>query len=223
MRSGTTLMEQILSRHPLVGAAGEQRFWIDNAVHAFDRETRELNDERLLILAREYLALLQDIAPGVAHVTDKMPANSDVLGLIHLAFPNARIIHMVRNPADTCFSIYATPNAARIGYAHNKENIAFAFEQHLKLMEHWREALPPDRFIDVVYEDLVRDQEHVTRKVVQFCGLEWNDLCLTPERNEAAATTPSSWQVRQPVYNTSVGRWRNFEPWIPEFRALSGR
>ncbi len=220
MRSGTTLMEQILSRHPSVGAAGEQRFWTDNAQLAVDPQTRALRKDQLLMLANEYIAVLQDIAPGVPHVTDKMPANTIALGLIHLAFPNARIIHMNRNAADTCLSIYLTPNSALIDYAHNKENIAFAYRQHRTLMEHWRKVLPGDRLMDVAYEELVDDQERISRKVVEFCGLDWSDLCLSPENNERTVTTPSHWQVRQPVYKSSVERWRNFEPWIPEFRAL---
>jgi len=217
MRSGTTLMEQILSRHPQITAGGEQHFWADNARLAVDPASFALNEERLLQLAKEYLAMLQDISPRAAHVTDKMPANASFLGFIHLAFPNARIIHMIRNPVDTCLSIYLTPNEASIDYAHNKENIAFAFEQHLNLMAHWREVLPADRLMDVAYEDLVQDQERVTRAVLDFCGLEWSDRCLSPENNERTVTTPSNWQVRQPVYKTSVERWRNYEPWIPEF------
>jgi len=222
MRSGTTLMEQILSRHPLVGAAGEQRFWADNARLALHPQTNTLNEEQLVQLAGEYLALLADAAPGATHVTDKMPANAAFLGFIHLAFPNARIIRMVRNPVDTCLSIYLTPNEASIDYAHNKQNIAFAFEQHMKLMEHWQSVLPTDRLMTVTYEELVTDQERITREVLEFCGLEWSDLCLSPESNERTVTTPSRWQVRQPVYTTSVERWRHFEPWIPEFVSVKG-
>ena len=221
IRSGTTLMEQILSRHPRVAAAGEQSFWTKFGPSAFDPATGSLNPDRIAGLASEYLALLDSVAPEGERITDKMPANALMLGFIHVAFPNARIIHMVRNPADVCLSIYTTPNEGRFEFAHNRANIAFACRTHLRLMRHWRETLPSETLTDVVYEELIQDQEGVTRRTLDFLGLEWSDLCLSPEQNERAVATPSVWQVRQPVYKTSVQRWKHFEPWIPEFAELA--
>lgn len=220
MRSGTTLMEQILSSHPEVEAGGELTFWMEKGSYEFDPQTGTLGPRQIAEIGAEYLDLLDKLAPGAKHVTDKMPANDLVLGFIHAAFPNAPILAMKRNPADNCFSIYSTPNRALFEFGHERSNIAFAYKAHRDLMRHWRSVLPPDRLMEVSYEELIEDQERMTRQVIEFCGLPWSDLCLTPERNERNVATPSVRQVRQPVYKTSMERFRNFEPWIPEFTAL---
>jgi hypothetical protein len=149
-----------------------------------------------------------------------MPDNYSALGLIHAALPNARVVHVSRHPVDTCLSIYATPNRNRIGWLHDRENIVFAYEQYLRLMRHWRNALPEGTMLDIRYEDVVNDRERMTRALLDFCGLDWNEACLRPEDNDRSVVTPSAWQVRQPVYNSSVGRWRKFEPWLGPFARL---
>ncbi|MHB8636787.1 MAG: tetratricopeptide repeat-containing sulfotransferase family protein [Fimbriimonadaceae bacterium] len=220
MRSGTTLAEQILSSHPSVGAAGEDRFWPMNWRRALAGPSGPINAHSLRPLATEYVRRLRTVVPSKGRVTDKMPANYEFLGTVHAALPNARIIHMRRNPADTCFSIYATPNRVAVDFAYDRGNIAFAYEQYQRLMKHWRSVLPPERFLEIVYEELVSDREAVTRKLVEFCGLEWDDACLRPEQNERSVVTPSLWQVRQPIYTSSIGRWEKFRPWLPEFERL---
>jgi tetratricopeptide (TPR) repeat protein len=223
MRSGTTLAEQILSSHPQVGGAGEQLFWPDRAGAGhklFDSTLSKLDRRRLNALSREYLNLLGSISPGTAKVVDKMNTNYLLLGLLHVAFPNARIVHMIRHPVDTCLSIWATPVAQGINLCASKNNVVFAYEQYLRVMEHWRTVLPKDRLLDVQYENLVSDQETVTRHMIDFCGLEWSNACLQPERNRRSVKTPSVWQVRQPVYKTSMERWRKYEPWLGDFARL---
>jgi tetratricopeptide (TPR) repeat protein len=221
MRSGTTLAEQILSSHPIVGAAGEQRFWSDHRNDAFEREGVSLDGRLLRRLADEYLSILKGIAPDKARVVDKMPVNYEMTGLIHLAFPNAKIIHTVRNPVDTCISIYSTANRSRIEWTHDKGDIAFVYEQYLRLMDHWRRVLPAGVMMDVRYEDVVSDRENMTRAMVDFCGLEWDEACLRPEQNERSVITPSVWQVRQPVYKSSMNRWKKYEPWLGELARLN--
>jgi len=220
MRSGTTLAEQILSSHPQIGAAGEQRFWPSSKPTMFGPEGRAFSVERLPEFGTRYLSALRAVAPDTSHVTDKMPANYELLGPIHLALPNARIIHMRRHPVDTCVSIYATPNRVPIAYAYDRENIVFAYEEYLRLMEHWRSVLPSDRFIEVNYEDVVADRETQTRRILNLIGLEWDDAVMHHESNERNVNTPSLWQVRQPIYTTSVERWRRYEPWLGAFRKL---
>jgi hypothetical protein len=149
-----------------------------------------------------------------------MPGNYLHLGMIHLIFPHARFIHCRRNPVDNCLSIYVTPNREAPDFAHNRENIVAAYEQYLRLMGHWRAVLPADRLLDIDYEELVSDPEPVARQMIDFCGLEWDDACLQPEANARVVQTPSQWQVRQPVYKSSVERWRRYEPWIAEFLRL---
>ena len=215
MRSGTTLLEQILSSHPDVGAAGEQRFWLLNRDGAHGPNSLALDGLRL-----DYLGLLHGIAPGKRFVVDKMPTNTMQVGLLHLAFPSAPLIHVRRNPLDTCLSIYATHNRVPIPWANRKEDIALNYERYLDLMSHWRRVLPERRMFEVQYEELVCDPEPVIRELLAYCGLPWSDDCLHHERNERAVVTPSLWQVRQPIYRTSMARWKRFEPWLGGLASL---
>ena len=220
MRSGTTLAEQILSSHPQIGAAGEQRFWPLSYHTLYGRDGKTFSPSALPELGKKYVELLKAIAPGAPCVTDKNPANYENLGAIHVALPNARIIHMQRNPLDTCISIYATPNRIPVDFAYDKDNIAFAYEQYLRLMDHWRAVLPKDRFIEVKYEDVVADRELQARRILELIGLDWDDALLSHESNQRNVITPSLWQVRQPIYTTSIERWRRYEPWLGGFRRL---
>lgn len=205
IRSGTSLVEQILSSHPEVGGAGEQTFWHEN-------EGREDHEA----VAQEYLRLLTKLMPGKARVTDKLPHNYSLLGAIHTALPRARIIHLRRNPVDNCLSVYTTAYQRPPVFAHDKSNIVFAYREYLRIMDHWRNVLPQDRLLEVDYEALVADRQGETRRMIEFLGLEWNEALLHHESNKRSVRTPSLWQVRQPVYATSVERWRRFEPWIGE-------
>lgn len=219
MRSGTTLVEQILSSHPLIGAGGELDFWQQKS-KTLNTFAVPPNRERLSVIADAYHQLLRSIGPDKRRVTDKMPQNFMYLGPIHMIFPKARIIHCRRNPIDTALSIYFTPMKQTPDFAHDRKNIAFMFKQYQRLMQHWREVLPADRFLEVDYEELVADPEPVIRRMIEFVGLEWDEACLRHEMNERAVRTPSVWQARQKVYKTSVERWRNYEPWLGALKEL---
>jgi tetratricopeptide (TPR) repeat protein len=219
-RSGTTLVEQILSSHPEIGGGGELSFWSDRAGALAEAGAGALTPAVAREFAAGYLALLSDIAPSARRVTDKMPQNFMHLGIVHLVFPRARIIHCRRNPIDTCLSIYFTNFSLMKDYAFERRGIIFFYEQYLKLMAHWRRVLPPDRFIDVDYETLVANRRQQTQRMIDFCGLDWDDACLRSESNSRVVTTASMWQARQPIYETSVERWRRYEPWLGEFRRL---
>ena len=123
---------------------------------------------------------------------------------------------------DTCISIYTTINRLGIDWRYRKEDIVLVYKQYLRLMDHWRDTLPASQMLEVRYEDLILDSERVIREMVGFCNLEWEDACLRPELNPNPVATPSAWQVRQPMYRSSIGRWRNYEPWLGEFAALLG-
>jgi len=220
MRSGTTLAEQILSSHPMIGAAGEQRFWPKARHSLLGQGGRDFKAANLPVFGGQYVESLKKIVPGMRHITDKMPANYELLGPIHLALPNAKIIHLRRNPVDTCISIYMTPNRVPIEFAYDRSNIVFAYRQYQRLMDHWRHVLPPDRFIEVNYEDVVADRETQARRMLDLIGLEWDDALMHHESNERNVITPSLWQVRQPIYTSSVERWRRYEPWLGEFSNL---
>ncbi len=219
-RSGTTLVEQIISNHPDVGAGGELAFWSD-AMAGIDRiELAGLDPDLAQRLAGDYLALLEQIAPQAKRVTDKMPENFRFVWLIHAVFPKARIIHCRRHPVDTGLSIYFTLFNQGSDFAYYRDDIVFYYSQYARLMAHWRKVIPPECFLEVDYEDLIADRERVTRKLIDFCDLDWNDTCLRHEDNRRMVKTASLWQARQPIYKSSVGRWRNYEPWLGELGRL---
>jgi tetratricopeptide (TPR) repeat protein len=214
-RSGTTLVEQIISCHPDIFGAGELNFWHDQEQKLKYSSGADFPREAINSIADAYITHLRSFSSTARHVSDKMPHNFLSLGLIHLTFPLARIIHCRRNPADTCLSIYFKKFIAKTHpYSCDLGDLAFYYSQYERLMQHWREVLPPHAFYEVQYEDLVADNETVSRGIIDFCGLEWHEGCLEPHKNERIVRTPSNWQVRQPIYKTSVERWRNYEHFI---------
>jgi len=221
IRSGTTLVEQALSSHPQIGAAGELRFWSEREPEL----SKRLREGRLPAnvveeTAGAYLALLDAIAPGKTHVTDKMPLNFAWLGLIHLIFPEAPIVHCRRNPIDNCLSIYTTLFDSSPPFAHVPANIVAYYRQYERLMEHWQRTFSKGTILDVRYEEMVSDREATLRRILEHCRVPWDDACLSHEKNTRAVRTPSMWQVRQPIYATSVERWRRYEPWLGEFAKM---
>jgi hypothetical protein len=217
-RSGTTLVEQILSSHTNVEAGGELTFWSEQFPALAEVAPIELGPALTRNLATDYLAVLRGISPAAERVTDKTPGNFQLLGPIHLIFPQARIIHCRRNPIDTCLSIYFTYFGTMKDFTGDRSDIVFFYEQYLRLTAHWRRVLRADRFLEIDYEALVADRERLTRHMIGFCGLDWDEACLRSERNRRVIKTASNWQARQPVYTTSVARWRHYEPWLGEFR-----
>jgi tetratricopeptide (TPR) repeat protein len=218
-RSGTTLVEQIVTSHPDIAAGGELTVWTPTDIE-IDASTGKFDPDRVRSAIAKYLAVLQKIAPSAARVTDKLPFNLFRLGAIHSLMPNARIIHCQRDPIDTCLSIYSNPFKSRVSFAARKDDLAFAYRQYLRMMEHWRKVLPAGILLDVQYEQLIADREAETRRLIAFAGLDWNDSCLRPDQNTRSIGTASAWQARQPVYATSVQRWRRYEPWLGELRQL---
>ena len=219
-RSGTTLVEQIVSSHPEIGAAGELTFWNREAAAFRQSTTAGHGSNPLARMASAYEALLQQIAPGARRVTDKAPGNFLWIGLIHMAFPRARFIHCRRHPVDTCLSNYFTNFAASLPFTHDKGDLAFYYRWYERLMLHWHATLPPGVLLDVDYEELVAEPERVTRRMIDFIGLPWSDACLRPQDNRNAVRTASMWQVRQATYRSSTERWRRYEPWLGELRSL---
>ena len=149
-----------------------------------------------------------------------MPYNFWRLGLIRQAFPRATVVHCRRHPVDTCLSIYATDFAVADDFVSDRGVLAAYYRQYQKLMAHWRTVLPADHFIEVDYEGLVADPEAAARRLIAACGLAWDDACLAPHLNRRRIMTASVWQARQPIYDSSVGRWRRYQPWLGELGAL---
>jgi len=222
-RSGTTLVEQIVSSHPEVGAGDELNFWNERGA-AWHGQGRAATEAPFVAkAAADYLRVLRGIAPRAARVTDKMPFNFLWAGLIHLAFPRATIIHCRRSAVDTALSIHQTHFHPGLAFPTGGPELVAYFRGYQRLTGHWRNVLPADRFIEIDYEQLTGSPEPVIRRIIEACGLSWHDACLRPERNPRAVKTPSKWQTRQPIYRNSVERWRRYEPWLGPLRELATR
>ena len=220
-RSGTTLTEQILSSHPEIAAGGEREPWGARFAARGDIWGPTSTPEATRRLADDYLAALRRFGPDAKRVTDKTLGNFMLLGVIHRVFPEATLIHCRRHPIDTALSIFTTNFEMNYDFASDRSDLVFFTRQYQRLMAHWREVLPPDRFVEVEYEALVADLEPQARRLIAACGVEWNDASLEPHRNTREITTASIWQARQPIYRTSVERWRRYEPWLGELRELA--
>jgi len=220
-RSGTSLVEQILAAHPAVHGAGELGFW-EMAAPRFAGANPAQAAPLLRQAGEDYLALLGSYSSDAERITDKMPANFRHLGLIHAAFPRARIIHVQRHPIDTCLSIYFRQFGMVMNYANDLDDLAHYHSLYRRLMAHWQALLPPGTLLEVPYEALVREQETWTRKLLDFAGLSWDARCLDFHEVERSVNTASNWQVRQKMNAGSVERWRRYEAHLGALRKIQG-
>ena len=219
-RSGTTLVEQIIASHPEAAGAGELPFIHAMArqlspdtdkKHVYPANTRQLSSQKLCELADGYLTRLREIDAKKERIVDKMWSNFLYLGLIAVLFPKARIVHTKRNLMDvglSCFCRRFVP--VTFPWAWSLNDIGAYEREYQRLMTHWKKVMP-DRIHDVRYEDLVSDQEVTSKKLIQFCGLEWSERCSRFYESDRSVQTHSRVQVRQPIYRTSVEKWRQFE------------
>jgi tetratricopeptide (TPR) repeat protein len=218
-RSGTTLLEQILASHSKVHGAGEIETFYQvlakstqrNGAAAFPDMVAAISPEALGELGSSYVSLIRAAAPDAKRVVNKLPLNFKYVGLIHLALPNARIIHVRRDAVDTCFSCFSLLFAGDQSFTYDQGELARYYRGYAALMDHWRSVLPPDVMIEVQYEDLVADLAGEAAAIVAHCGLPWEDACLAFHQTNRPVRTASSVQVRTPVYQTSIGRWRPYE------------
>lgn len=215
-RSGTTLVEQILASHPDICGAGELRTvqrMVDSVVATdeqplpFPGMMQTLDVQDFTELGEFYLESVRRLAGGKSRVIDKMPLNFLYLGLIHAMLPNARIIHMRRDPLDTCMSCYCQPFNAAQKFAFDLAELGAFHAAYRDLMQHWRACLPASRLLEIDYEQVVCDLEGSARRLLDFCSLPWNDACLTFNKTERRVRTASMAQVRQPIYRHGMGRW----------------
>jgi tetratricopeptide (TPR) repeat protein len=217
-RSGTTLIEQILACHTQVFAAGEREelsaalpdLTAAPSAAMFPEIVSELSAQALHEFGSRYLERMTPLAPTAQRIVDKMPSNFGLLGLIHLALPGARIIHARRDPVDTCLSCFSILFVGHQPYTYELGELGRYYRTYSRLMEHWRAVLPPDLVLEVRYEDVVADLEGQARRILAHCGLPWEEACLAFHRSQRPVQTASSVQVRQPLYASSVGRWRHY-------------
>lgn len=209
-RSGTTLVEQIIASHPLAMGAGELKrlHALAEEVGDFPASAADLTGARLQALGQGYLDYIAPLAKGRARVADKMPSNFLYCGLARLALPQARIVHCRRDPADTCLSCYTKLFVGEQAFAYDQRELGRYHRAYQALMAHWRAVLPASHFLEVDYEAMVADLEGQTRRLLDFLGLAWDEACLRFFETQRPVRTASVNQVRQPLYSTSVGRWR---------------
>jgi len=234
-RSGTTLVEQILSSHPEVCGAGELAKLTQLTAAATQRHTPrgaqqqrnyplwvpEARADEFTSMAQQFLDYLDEFDAGAARVTDKMPHNFTLVGLIAILFPNARIIHCMRDPVDVCLSCFRQNFAAPHPYSLDLADLGHHYRQYREYMAHWRQVVPSHQLYEVQYEELVQAQEDVSRELIDHIGLEWDDNCLQFHQKERAVKTASLAQVRQPIYTKSMKKWKPYAPYLGElFRAL---
>ncbi len=212
-RSGTTLVEQIISSHPRVTGAGELSF-IKQSGGLLATVSSEINNASLLDFRENYLKKIQHIAKGNSIVTDKMPQNFLFIGLISAAFPEAKIVHVKRNPAAVCWANYKQYFVSKtIGYCYALEDVISYYRLYENLMEFWGKSLSK-RIYNLDYELLVESQESETRQVIDYLGLDWDEKCLSPQDNTRSVATASNMQVRKKVYRGSSQQWKKYEPFL---------
>ncbi len=230
-RSGSTLVEQILASHSRACGAGEieafyramGRFRHRKGIAAeFPDMVPAMSADDLRALGSDYVETTKVIAPTAERIVNKLPLNFKYVGLIHLALPNARIIHIHRDPLDTCFSCFSLLFTGDQSFSYDLGELGRYYRGYAAVMEHWRRVLPPGVMIDVQYEDLVADLEGHARAIIAHCGLPWEEACLAFHETRRPVKTASSVQVREPLYRTSIGRWRQYADFLaPLMQALN--
>jgi tetratricopeptide (TPR) repeat protein len=231
-RSGTTLVEQILASHDQVHGGGELTY-LHQAIdtmpvqnpydYRYPRVVNMASRENLNAAAVQYLSRLLALAPQSARITDKLPGNILHVGMIARLLPGAKIIHVRRDPLDTCLSCFTQNFGERLPFTTDFARLADYYKGYERISRHWGRILGP-RMLELSYEDLVEDTEKESRRMVDFIGLNWDPACLEFHGNERIVTTASYDQVRQPIYRGSIGRWRSYETEMaPLISALEGQ
>jgi hypothetical protein len=218
-RSGSTLVEQILASHPEVHGAGETK-QLSRALGrlrdrfpklpAYPQMMGQLTPAQMNMIASDYIAGIHRIAGDAKRVTDKLLTNFFFVGLIHLLFPKARIIHTERDPVDTCLSAFTKLFREDMPHSYDLTELGRYYVKYRELMQHWRDVLPAGVLHSVAYEELVSDPETQARALIGFLGLEWDERCLDFHQSGRPVKTASVAQVRRPIYTEAVGRWRRY-------------
>jgi len=218
-RSGTTLVEQILSSHSQVTGAGELSAMrrVVEAHGTLPDMLHTLSADDAQRMGHAYLNHIEPLAQGRLRLVDKMPGNFLYAGLIPLILPGARIVHCRRDPVDTCLSCYTKQFGGEQQFAYDLTELGQFYTYYQRLMAHWAEVLPADRFIEVDYESVVDNLDGEARRLIDFLGVPWEDTCLQFHTNRRVVRTASVNQVRQPIYKTSKGRW---QPYAEHLRPL---
>lgn len=225
-RSGTTLTESILASHSDVFGAGELHdlqnvfsFDIPDPALSFPANLQCLQGEELTARALEYVTRLDAHSAQASRVTDKMPSNFNLVGLIHALLPNARIIHVQRNPMDTCLSCFTRLFERSQYQSYDQVELGRYYNGYRRLMTHWEDVLPKGAVYTLDYQELVGNTESQARALIEYCGLDWDPNCLEFHKSNRKVRTASITQVRQPIYQSSVEKWRRYESYLSSLQA----
>lgn len=221
MRSGTSLVEQIIASHPAAFGAGELDYWHHLVIDDPSLLQEPLVDKRKIKkITENYLHILRKHSSNAKRIVDKATFNLAYLGLIHRIFPGAKFIYLKRNPIDTCLSCYFQNFVNGAAFALDLEHLAHYYKEQLKLIRHWKAVLPSECLLEVPYERLVESQEAWSQKIISFIGLPWKEEVLQFHKTERTIQTASLWQVREKMHNKSIGRWEPYQRWITPLLAL---
>jgi tetratricopeptide (TPR) repeat protein len=218
-RSGSTLVEQVLSNHPSTFGAGEIKEFSRQlnklrsrfpGLPKYPQIVQKMNAAQFNVLAEGYLNKVISLAPNSLRITDKLLTNYYFVGLLHILFPKAKFIHTRRNPVDTCWSAYTKLFKDDMPHSYDFGELGRYYQKYDHLMAHWEQVLPPGVMKTVVYEDVVDDLPKMARELIAFLGLSWDDACLSFHQSSRPVKTASVVQVRRPVYSSSVGRWKRY-------------
>ena len=221
-RTGSTLVERIISSHSMVTSAGELNDFAIELLKLIAADNEGKQPSRLDLprasltvdmnsLGQNYVNTVNPLTGGAFRFIDKLPLNSLYIGLIYLALPKAKVVHVNRHPVDACFAMYKYLFKNAYPFSYDLDELGEYYIQHHRLMAHWREILPQGWLYDIRYEDIVSDQKKATESLLDYLDLEWEDACLEFYLNEQASTTGSASQVREPLYKSSVGKWSYYE------------
>jgi tetratricopeptide (TPR) repeat protein len=220
-RTGSTLVERIISSHSLVASVGETDDFTRSFVNLWGEDGKRPLPPRLSLpgaslrldmreLGERYVASLESRASGRPRILDKLPLNSLNLGLIHLSLPRAKVVHVTRHPIAACFAMFRFLFKQGYPFSYNLSELADYYVAHHRLMAHWRRVLPPGSFLDVAYEDIVHQQRATTRTLLDHLELPWEEACVDFHANSSPTMTGSATQVRQPLYASSVDAWKRY-------------
>ena len=228
-RTGTTLVERIPGAHTQVYAAGElMNFSAEMTRQVLSAvQTRSSRDELIELssklsfseLGNAYIDSTKPDTEAADHFADKLPFNYLYLGLIHLALPKAKIVHVERDPMDNCYAIYKTLFDAAYPFSYDLDKLGRYYLAYRQLMDHWSEVLP-NRFYNLQYEKLLETPEQQTKALLAYCNLPWEDACLSFHQNPQTSKTASASQIREPIYGSSVGNWRNYQQQLEPLHSL---
>jgi len=221
-RTGSTLVERIISSHSEVQSAGELSTFSVEMMAMVKQHAGGRPDDRLHLaeqtlslpmkkLGENYLRAVAPIRDGSPRFVDKLPLNCLNIGIISVALPDAKIVHVVRHPMDACYAMYKYLFKNGYPFSYTLPELAGYYIEYHRLMQHWREVLAPGQIYDIYYEQLVQDLEGEARKLIDYLELPWQQTCVDFHQNSQASTTGSAAQIRQPIYQSSVGKWRHFE------------